>query len=274
MNNSQENQTIINLEGQIRDNKHRARRNMRKNRELLKYVQKLEAQLAALTPKTATEPEIVLPVRLHMLLDRSGSMSGFAEDVIGGFNAFVDKQRAIEGECYLNLVQFDSDDPFQVIYDNVSLNQVEQLTSQVYYPRGMTPLYDALGSLIARGEKLQNQNPADNVVWVFTDGLENASTEYSAANVKALVEQKEKEGWTFTFMGCDIDSYEASAEIGFRQTNTSNFKKDQDGYDMAWSEIDRGLTSYREKNSYDRNSMSEDFWEGQKNAEEDLLQRS
>jgi len=266
--------TIRELEAQIKKNNARARRNMRKNKELLEAVHKLKEQMAALTPSTNPEPETIRPVRLHMLLDRSGSMSGFAEDVIGGFNAFVDKQRAIEGECYLNLVQFDSDDPFQVIYDNVSLNQVEQLTSQVYYPRGMTPLYDALGSLIARGEELQNQNPADNVVWVFTDGLENASTEYSAANVKALVEQKEKEGWAFTFMGCDIDSYEASAEIGFRQTNTSNFKKDQDGYDMAWSEIDRGLTSYREKNSYDRNSMSEDFWEGQKNAEEDLLQRS
>ena len=75
-------------------------------------------------------------------------------------------------------------------------------------------------------------------------------------------------------MGCDIDSYGAGAEIGFRPTNTSNFKKDQDGYSMAWSEIDRGLTSYREKNTSERIAMSEDFWEGQKNAEEDLIARS
>ena len=267
MSNSHKNTRISKLEAQTK-------RNIRKNRELLESVQKLEAQLAALTPSTAPEPGIERPVRLHMLLDRSGSMTGFAEDVIGGFNAFVEKQRAIEGECYLNLVQFDSDNPFQVIYDNAALDQVNQLTSQVYYPRGLTPLYDALGTLITRAEQLQNQNPADNVVWVFTDGLENASTEYSAANVKALVQQKEKEGWTFTFMGCDIDSYGASAEIGFRRENTSNFKKDQDGYGMAWSEIDRGLSSYREKSSYDRHAMSEDFWEGQKNAEEDLHTRS
>ena len=274
MNNSHKNTRISKLEDQIQKNNARTKRNRLKNRELLDAVHKLEDQLAALTPSTSPEPEIVRPVRLHMLLDRSGSMSGFAGDVIGGFNAFVDKQRAIEGECYLNLVQFDSDNPFQVIYDNATLDQVEQLTSQVYYPRGMTPLYDALGSLISRAEQLQNQNPADNVVWVFTDGLENSSTEYSAANVKALVEQKEKEGWTFTFMGCDIDSYEASAEIGFRPENTSNFKKDQDGHAMAFSEIDRGLSSYREKNSHDRHAMSEDFWEGQKNAEEDLHTRS
>ena len=148
-----------------------------------------------------------------MLLDRSGSMSGLAEDVIGGFNAFVDKQRDLEGECYLNLVQFDSEDPFQVIYENVELDQVQRLTSEMYYPRAATPLYDALGSLITKGGQLQNQTPADNVVWVFTDGLENASTEYSAAKVKELVQQKEKEGWVFTFMGCDIDSYAASEAL-------------------------------------------------------------
>ena len=266
--------TIRDLEAQIKKNNSRTRRNMRKNRELLEAVHKLKEQMAALTPSTDPEPETIRPVRLHMLLDRSGSMSGLAEDVIGGFNAFVDKQRDLEGDCYLNLVQFDSDNPFQVIYDNANLDEVKQLTSTLYYPRGLTPLYDALGSLITRGEQLQNQNPADNVVWIFTDGLENASTEYSAANVKALVQQKEKEGWVFTFMGCDINSYEASEELGFSTANTSNFKKDQEGFDVAWHEMDRGLTSYRQKNSYDRNAMSDDFWEGEKNAERDLLERS
>ena len=266
--------TIRELEAQIKKNNARTRRNMRKNKELLEAVHKLEEQLAALTPSTNPEPETIRPVRLHMLLDRSGSMSGLAEDVIGGFNSFVDKQRDLEGECFLNLVQFDSEDPFQVIYDNVALDQVQTLTSEMYYPRAATPLYDALGSLITKGGQLQNQTPADNVVWVFTDGLENASTEYSAAKVKELVQQKEQEGWVFTFMGCDIDSYGASAELGFSTANTSNFKKDQDGFDMAWHEIDRGFSSYRQKNSYDRNAMSDDFWEGEKNAERDLVERS
>ena len=71
-----------------------------------------------------------------------------------------------------------------------------------------------------------------------------------------------------------IDSYAASEALGFSTANTSNFKKDQDGFDMAWHEIDRGFSSYREKNSYDRNVMSDDFWEGEKNAERDLLERS
>ncbi len=186
MSNAHEN-TIRELEAQIKKNNAHARRNMRKNKELLEAVHKLEEQLAALTPSTNPEPETIRPVRLHMLLDRSGSMSGLAEDVIGGFNAFVGKQRDLEGECYLNLVQFDSEAPFQVIYDNVALDQVQTLTSEMYYPRAATPLYDALGSLITRGGQLQNQNPADNVVWIFTDGLENASTEFSAEQVKTLV---------------------------------------------------------------------------------------
>ena len=32
------------------------------------------------------------------LLDRSGSMGGLETDTIGGFNAFIEKQRQLEGE--------------------------------------------------------------------------------------------------------------------------------------------------------------------------------
>ena len=91
MSNSHKNTRISNLETQIQKNNARTKRNMRKNRELLDAVHKLEDQLAALTPSTGPESEEIRPVRLHMLLDRSGSMAGYAEDVIGGFNAFVDK---------------------------------------------------------------------------------------------------------------------------------------------------------------------------------------
>ena len=151
--------TIRDLEAQIKKNNSRSRRNMRKNRELLEAVHKLKEQMAALTPSTDSEPETIRPVRLHMLLDRSGSMSGLAGDVIGGFNAFVDKQRDLEGECYLNLVQFDSEDPFQIIYENVELDQVQRLTSEMYYPRAATPLYDALGSLITKGGSYKTRPP-------------------------------------------------------------------------------------------------------------------
>ena len=35
---------------------------------------------------------------LVFILDRSGSMAGFEDDTIGGFNATIEKQRAEEGK--------------------------------------------------------------------------------------------------------------------------------------------------------------------------------
>ena len=38
---------------------------------------------------------------LVFILDRSGSMSGFEADTIGGFNATIEKQKEQEGKVYI-----------------------------------------------------------------------------------------------------------------------------------------------------------------------------
>ena len=38
---------------------------------------------------------------LLFILDRSGSMSGFEADTIGGFNATIEKQKEQEGKVYI-----------------------------------------------------------------------------------------------------------------------------------------------------------------------------
>ena len=55
------------------------------------------------------------PVHVSIWLDRSGSMGSIADDTVGGFNSFLAKQRAEEGEARASLVQFDSQDPFEVL---------------------------------------------------------------------------------------------------------------------------------------------------------------
>ncbi len=39
---------------------------------------------------------------LVFILDRSGSMSGFEGDTIGGFNATIEKQKEQEGKVYVS----------------------------------------------------------------------------------------------------------------------------------------------------------------------------
>ena len=88
------------------------------------------------------------PVHISFLIDRSGSMSGLRSDAVGGFNGFVAEQQGKPGECALTLVQFDSNNPYEVIHDAVPIGKVPELTPEQYTPRGMTPLLDALGRLI------------------------------------------------------------------------------------------------------------------------------
>ena len=48
------------------------------------------------------------------------------------------------------------------------------------------------------------------MVIITTDGLENASHEWTSASVKKLIEEKEKLGWEFLFLGVGLDAFAAS----------------------------------------------------------------
>jgi hypothetical protein len=45
---------------------------------------------------------------IAIILDRTGSMESIRDDVIGGFNSFLEEQRQLAGEATITLVQLDS----------------------------------------------------------------------------------------------------------------------------------------------------------------------
>ena len=57
------------------------------------------------------------PAGTHIvvLLDRSGSMSSIATDVIGGFNTFLQDQRSNGSDARMSVVLFDSQDPQETV---------------------------------------------------------------------------------------------------------------------------------------------------------------
>ena len=56
---------------------------------------------------------------LVFILDRSGSMSGLEADTIGGFNAMIEKQKKLDGKCFVTTVLFDNDS--KVLHDRLPL---------------------------------------------------------------------------------------------------------------------------------------------------------
>lgn len=156
------------------------------------------------------------------LLDRSGSMGGSEEDTIGGYNSYIERQKKKNIPTKITTVLFD--DQYEILLDRVDIQQVKPITSQEYYVRGCTALLDAIGKTIHHIDK-QTKN---KVLFVITtDGLENASREYSKEKVKELIEKHNN--WEFLYIGANIDSYKEGATIGIKESNISNYHKTKKG---------------------------------------------
>ena len=221
------------------------------------------------------ENEENAPVSVSFLLDRSGSMNSLAQDVIGGFNAFVANQRRVDGSCLFTAAQFDGTDPFELLYDRVPITDVSDLDADRYQPRGNTPLFDAIATLINNVENGSGSTTANSeqIVVVFTDGLENASRNWTRDQVFELIEQKKGQGWTFVFMGANQDAYAEGSRIGFQAGNVQNFRGDGQGMREAWSSVDRAVGEYRRASFAERGSRRSDFFTGIKEAELDHSNR-
>ena len=170
---------------------------------------------------------------LVMILDRSGSMGGLESDTIGGYNSMLKKQREAEGEVLVSTVLFD--DRSEVLYDRVPLEKMPQMTEKEYYVRGCTALLDAVGGAVRHIGNVhkyarEEDRPEKTIFVITTDGLENASREYSCERVKKMIErQKEKYGWEFLFLGANIDAVETAGQIGISADRAANFHSDRRG---------------------------------------------
>lgn len=162
-------------------------------------------------------------VIVNVVLDRSGSMNSTRANTISGYNEYVQGLRADKDSEYsVTLIQFDAPmaaPELTVSYQDRALADVPELTLEDYVPRGNTPLYDAIGECVRRVDAKDRAV----IVLIITDGAENASLEFTKETVKALIKQKESEGWTFAFLGANIDSYAVGSAMGMAAGNIANY---------------------------------------------------
>ena len=172
------------------------------------------------------------------LIDRSGSMGGLETDTIGGFNAFIDKQKQLEGNTIVTTVLFD--DKYEVIWKGITAEKVK-LTNKEYFVRGSTALLDAVGKTILEvGYRLSNMveeaRPAKVIFVITTDGMENASKEFTYKKVKELIKhQQEKYHWEFIFLGANIDAAKEADSIGISQNNAFSYEASKEGVEKMYS---------------------------------------
>ena len=214
---------------------------------------------------------------IYVLLDRSGSMSSIAGDVIGGFNTFIEEQKKNGTDARVTLVQFDSQDPQEVLASGVPIAELVPLTRDNFIPRGGTPLLDATGKLIGRAtldeqdRAAKNQEKEDVVFVTITDGEENQSTEFSLERVKNLITHCEEREWMFVFLSAALDAYQDPDRMGMKMGNIQSFKSDGKGANLAFSSLSKNMSSMRDKRRRGEDVKNADFFED-KEAEDDRKQ--
>ena len=191
------------------------------------------------------------------ILDRSGSMSGFEADTIGGFNATIEKQKEQDGKVYVSTVLFDNES--EVIHDRVDINEIKRMTRRDYQVRGCTALLDAIGGAIhhignihkyARPEDV----PEHTIFIITTDGMENASQRYSSDKVKEMIKrQTEKYGWEFIFLAANIDAVETAENIGIRKERAANYHQTKDGVYRSYCAMSAAISTVRRNRAKDMN---------------------
>jgi len=207
------------------------------------------------------------PIHIAVVLDRSGSMAGIASDIVGGFNQYLSEQQQRPGSARMTLVQFDGQDPFEVLVGGRDLHDVAELTSEAYQPRANTPLLDAVGRMILRVDndiaaRARQGLPAeDQVMVIITDGLENASREFTRDQVFAMTEERRQAGWAFVFLGADQDAYAEGTRVGVAGANTAGWVKTKAGVAMMYDKLSRRTTDHRAKPAAMRKADADRFME-------------
>jgi uncharacterized protein YegL len=203
---------------------------------------------------------------LVFILDRSGSMSGLESDTIGGYNAMLKKQKKEPGEAIITTVLFD--DRYELLHDRINLRGSAPLTDDDYFVRGSTALLDAIGKTINKIGNVQKrtaeeERPEHVMFVITTDGMENASREFSYEKIRQMIEhQKSKYGWEFIFLGANIDAIAAAERFGISEDRATNFHADSEGTLLNYEVISETVSSLRANRKISENwkkRIDEDF---------------
>lgn len=198
---------------------------------------------------------------LVFILDKSGSMGGLESDTIGGFNEMLKKQQDAPGECRITTALFDNN--YSLLHDRVDIRGVSLITAEEYQAGGATALLDAIGKTIEKIGNVQKSTAQEYragkvMLVIITDGQENASREYNAAQIKSLItRQKDKYGWEFIFLGANIDAVETAGRYGIAPDRALDYKADSQGTQLNFRAVGRVAYSLRETGAMDEAALED-----------------
>ena len=166
-------------------------------------------------------------VHSYILLDRTGSMSSIWDEALTSVNAYAASvgeadEGEIEGsdiktDVTLAIFDFQESMQFDVLREKVGAEDWTDVTNEEANPRGMTPLFDAIGRMVSLAEA---DDPEKAVIVIMTDGLENSSRELTRDGAKAALDRAEAKGWEVVFLGAEFARFDDAEAVGVSASKT------------------------------------------------------
>lgn len=201
------------------------------------------------------------PLYVTLILDETGSMQSCKGAAIAGFNQYLARLRQEPAETWFTLTLFNSSKT-EVRYRGVPVSAVRELDVETYRPHDTTPLYDAIGRTLSAARQ-EAPAEAKKLGVILTDGLENASREYTRAQVFDLIKACEQQGWTFLYLGADHDVWAAGESLGVAGENRISFCKRDIG--KTFDHLSETTARYRRgRSGHSKSSSIQDGAESKK----------
>jgi Mg-chelatase subunit ChlD len=134
----------------------------------------------------------------HFVVDKSGSMSNCRETTINGFNAQLETIKSLQSEFPEQLFEVSLtifDEEVDYVLTHIEANNFDYLRFDKYRPSGTTALLDAIGTLINQIRIINESSILNDqisaVIVILTDGMENASREFTYHKIASTIAKLE-----------------------------------------------------------------------------------
>lgn len=182
------------------------------------------------------------------VIDKSGSMARLAGDTIGGFNGFIESQKALDGKATLTTVLFDT--THKTLHNGVDIHEVKAMTNSDYSAYGGTAMLDAIGDTINRvqdrHDELGEEKPEKVLFVITTDGEENSSRKFTKSQIEKMIKhQTNGHGWKFMFLGANMDAVKEATSIGISSDYATSYTYTSKGVNAVYDTMSCVTSSLR-----------------------------
>jgi hypothetical protein len=178
-------------------------------------------------------------IHYAFILDQSGSMHSLKKEVVSSYNEQVEAIKKIkksnpDSEIKFTMCTFNDEIEFRFI--SKSTDELKKIKPNEYLPNSCTALYDAIGLTFM---KTRNHIKSNDQVFfaIFTDGLENASTDFTANDIQKLLAQADEKGWQVKFFCRNEDNLFYKHHLGISDRQMMNVSLNEVGLKAMENEI-------------------------------------